>query len=76
LRKEKYDFIDIDGARINFPYGWALCRAANTTPIIKCRFEADTKKHLIEIEKESLEIFKGVGVPVTKKTYSELRLNI
>jgi len=75
LRSKKYDFIDIDGARINFPHGWALCRAANTTPIIKCRFEADTKKHLIEIEKESLEIFKKMGVPVTEKVKKELGLS-
>ena len=72
LRSKKYDFVDIDGARINFPHGWALCRAANTSPFIKCRFEGDNQKHLLEIEKKSLEIFKGVGVPVTKKTYSEL----
>jgi len=76
LRSKKYDFVDIDGARINFPYGWALCRASNTTPTIKCKFEADTKKHLIEIEKESLEIFKKIGVPVTEKTYKELSLHI
>jgi len=75
LRKEKYDFIDIDGSRINFPHGWALIRAANTTPFIKCRFEADGQKHLIEIEKKSLEILKKVGIPVTKKTRQELELN-
>ncbi|MBZ9572505.1 phosphomannomutase/phosphoglucomutase [Patescibacteria group bacterium] len=72
LRRNNYDFIDIDGARINFLHGWALARAANTTPIIKCRFEGDTKEHLIEIEKKALEIFKKVGIPVTKKTYQEL----
>jgi len=74
LRKNKYDFIDVDGARINFPRGWALARAANTTPIIKCRFEGQTKEDLIAIEKESLGIFKKVGVPVTKKIYQELGL--
>ncbi len=74
LRKNNYNFIDIDGARINFPNGWALARAANTTPIIKCRFEGDTKEDLIEIEKKSLDIFKKVGIPVTKKTYEELGL--
>ena len=74
LRENKYDFIDIDGARINFQHGWALARAANTTPIIKCRFEGDTKEHLIEIEKKALEIFKKLGIPVTKKTYQELGL--
>lgn len=75
LRENNYDFIDVDGARINFPNGWALARAANTTPIIKCRFEGNTKEDLIEIEKKSLDIFKKVGIPVTKKTYQELGLS-
>lgn len=72
LRKNQYDFIDIDGARINFPNGWALIRAANTSPFIKCRFEGNTKEDLIEIEKKSLEIFKKVGVPVNEKVYKDL----
>ena len=74
LRKQGYEFIDIDGARINFKHGWALCRAANTTPIIKVRFEADTKKHLKEIEKESLELFGKAGVPLPKWIYRKLGL--
>ncbi|MBU4351155.1 phosphomannomutase/phosphoglucomutase [Candidatus Parcubacteria bacterium] len=74
LKKKKYDFIDIDGARINFPHGWALCRAANSTPLIKIRFEADTEKHLIEIQKEALKLFKQAGVPVSKSVYRKLGL--
>ena len=74
LKEKNYDFIDIDGARINFQNGWALARAANTTPIIKCRFEGRTKEDLADIEKKSLEIFKEAGIPVTKKTYQELGL--
>lgn len=74
LQNNKYDFIAVDGARINFPHGWALARASNTSPYIKCRFEGDTKESLIEIEKEALEIFKKVGIPITKKTYQELGL--
>ena len=74
LKEKKYDFVDIDGARINFPHGWALARAANTTPFIKCRFEGDTKEHLIETEKEALAIFEKIGIPLTKETYQELGL--
>lgn len=74
LKKNNYDFIDIDGARINFLHGWALARAANTTPIIKCRFEGDTEENLLAIEKESLEIFQNAGIPITQKTYQELGL--
>lgn len=74
LIKKKFDFIDIDGARLNFSNGWALARASNTSPLIKCRFEGKTKEDLIEIEERALEIFKEVGIPVTKKTYLELGL--
>jgi phosphomannomutase / phosphoglucomutase len=74
LRENDYDFIDIDGARINFSHGWALARAANTTPHIKCRFEGDTKEHLVEIEKNSLAIFQKVGIPITPKIYHDLGL--
>lgn len=74
LREKKYNFVSVDGARINFPHGWALARAANTTPIIKCRFEGDTKEDLIKIENTALKIFKKVGIPVTKKTYQSLGL--
>lgn len=74
LKENKYDFIDVDGARISFPHGWALIRAANTTPYLKMRFEADTPEHLTEIEEKSLEIFQKAGVPVTEKTYQDLDL--
>jgi len=74
LKENRYDFIDIDGARINFPHGWGLARAANTTPHIKCRFEGDTKGALIEIEKKCLEIFEKAGIPITKNIRQELNI--
>jgi phosphomannomutase / phosphoglucomutase len=74
LKKNNYDFIDIDGARINFPHGWALARAANTTPIIKCRFEGDTLDNLIEIERKSLKIFREIGIPINEETLARLNL--
>jgi len=66
LEEKGYDFLGIDGARINFKYGWALVRASNTTPHIKCRFEADTKEHLDEIMKEVCGILLkfGVSLPI------------
>lgn len=76
LKKQKFNFINIDGARINFEKGWALIRASNTSPYLKCRFEGDTKEDLMKIEKKSLEIFKKVGIPITKKTYQKLGLSI
>jgi phosphomannomutase/phosphoglucomutase len=74
LRENNYNFIDIDGARINFPNGWALARAANTSPYIKCRFEGDTEEDLIKIEKKALEIFEKVGILITKEVRQELAL--
>ena len=74
LRKNNYDFVDVDGARINLKHGWALMRASNTGPMIKCRFEADTKEHLLEIEKEMLGVFTMAGLPITEKLYQDLGL--
>ena len=66
--------VNIDGARINLPKGWALMRASNTSPMLKCRFEGDTPEDLIEIEKEMLEVFKKVGMPIKDEVYQELGL--
>jgi phosphomannomutase/phosphoglucomutase len=74
LRENNYNFIDVDGARINFENGWALARAANTTPIIKCRFEGETPEALREIEEKSLAIFKEVGIPVKPEHYEKIGL--
>ena len=39
----------LDGARIDFPNGWALVRASNTQPVIVMRVEADSQAHVDEI---------------------------
>ncbi|MBN2345581.1 MAG: phosphomannomutase/phosphoglucomutase [Candidatus Aminicenantes bacterium] len=44
--------IDIDGARITFPHGWALVRASNTQPSLVLRFEADSEQELGRIRQE------------------------
>ncbi len=44
--------VEIDGARINFPNGWALVRASNTQPALVTRFEADTPHGLESIRAE------------------------
>ncbi|MBC8285689.1 MAG: phosphomannomutase/phosphoglucomutase [Nitrospinae bacterium] len=46
----KYNVVDIDGIRINFPDGWALIRASNTQPVLVLRFEAESKARLKEIQ--------------------------
>jgi phosphomannomutase/phosphomannomutase/phosphoglucomutase len=42
--------IDIDGIRVEFPQGWGLLRASNTTPCLVARFEAADQDSLIEIQ--------------------------
>jgi phosphomannomutase/phosphoglucomutase len=40
----------IDGVRVDYPTGWGLCRASNTTPVLVLRFEADDQLALEEIK--------------------------
>lgn len=52
-RKEQFvggNVSTIDGLRVDFPNGWGLCRASNTTPTLVLRFEADDEDALSEIK--------------------------
>jgi len=49
LKKEGYQVIDIDGARVIFEDGWGLVRASNTQPVLVLRFEAKDEARLKEI---------------------------
>jgi phosphomannomutase/phosphoglucomutase len=40
----------IDGMRADWPDGWGLVRASNTTPVLVLRFDADTKAALTRIQ--------------------------
>ena len=42
----------IDGLRVEYPDGFGLMRASNTTPVIVLRFEADSKDALARIREE------------------------
>jgi phosphomannomutase/phosphoglucomutase len=57
--------VDLDGARVSFPEGWALVRASNTQPVVVARFEAETREGLREIRDEVAEVLgrEGVDVP-------------
>jgi phosphomannomutase/phosphoglucomutase len=45
--KQRYETIDIDGARVLFPDGgWGLVRASNTNPYLTLRFEARTEQQI------------------------------
>lgn len=40
----------IDGVRVDYPYGWGLVRASNTSPNLTLRFEADDEESLSKIK--------------------------
>ena len=40
----------IDGVRVDYPKGWGLIRASNTTPVLVLRFEAETQEELERIQ--------------------------
>jgi phosphomannomutase/phosphoglucomutase len=42
----------IDGVRVDYPDGWGLIRASNTTPVLVLRFEAETEEVLQRIRRE------------------------
>ncbi len=42
--------VTIDGVRVEYPDGFGLCRASNTTPVLVLRFEAETDAALVRIQ--------------------------
>jgi phosphomannomutase/phosphoglucomutase len=46
------EIIRIDGMRVEYPDGFGLARASNTTPVIVLRFEADSEEGLKRIQSE------------------------
>ena len=46
------DVIRIDGLRVEYPDGFGLARASNTTPVVVLRFEADNAAALARIQGE------------------------
>ena len=47
--RERYDVIDMDGARVVFDDGWGLIRASNTQGALVLRFESQSEDRLAEI---------------------------
>ncbi|HET7728966.1 MAG TPA: phosphomannomutase/phosphoglucomutase [Usitatibacter sp.] len=46
------DVNTIDGLRVEYPDGFGLMRASNTTPVLVLRFEGDTQAALARIQKD------------------------
>jgi phosphomannomutase/phosphoglucomutase len=40
----------IDGLRVDWPDGWGLVRASNTTPVLVLRFDGDNREALVRIQ--------------------------
>jgi phosphomannomutase/phosphoglucomutase len=51
---------DIDGLRVDYPSGWGLVRASNTTPSLVIRFEADDQQGLERIQQVFREQIQAV----------------
>lgn len=61
------DVNTIDGLRVEYPDGFGLMRASNTTPVIVLRFEADTSEALARIQRDFKRVLSeakpGVSLP-------------
>jgi phosphomannomutase/phosphoglucomutase len=54
------DVITIDGVRVEYPDGFGLARASNTTPVIVLRFEADDAAALRRIQDDFRRALRAV----------------
>ena len=50
----------IDGLRVDWPDGFGLVRASNTTPVLVVRFEGQTEEALHRIEHDMLQLLRAV----------------
>ncbi len=61
------DIVRLDGLRVEYPDGFGLARASNTTPVIVLRFEADNDAALARIQREFRRVLTaalpGVDLP-------------
>jgi phosphomannomutase/phosphoglucomutase len=55
----------IDGLRVDFPDGWGLVRASNTTPVLVLRFEADEEAALSRIMGEFRRVMLQVDADLS-----------
>jgi len=61
------DVLTIDGLRVEYPDGFGLMRASNTTPVIVLRFEADSRQALTRIRDDFTRVLHkarpGLEIP-------------
>jgi len=57
--RDRYDVVDVDGARVLFGDGWGLVRASNTQPVLVARCEAKTPDGLKRICDEMKKVISS-----------------
>ena len=62
------EVIKIDGVRVEYPDGFGLARASNTTPVVVLRFEADTVEALAQIQQSLKQAILNV-MPTARLPY-------
>jgi phosphomannomutase/phosphoglucomutase len=55
----------LDGIRVDYPDGWGLCRASNTTPVLVLRFEGKNDAALARIKAQFANALKDVDPALT-----------
>ncbi|KPQ24382.1 phosphomannomutase/phosphoglucomutase [Halomonas sp. HL-93] len=55
----------LDGIRVDYPDGWGLCRASNTTPVLVLRFEGKNEAALTRIKAQFANALKNVDPALT-----------
>ena len=55
------EVVTIDGLRVEYPDGFGLARASNTTPVIVLRFEADNAAALSRIQEDFRKVLKSAA---------------
>jgi phosphomannomutase len=58
----------IDGLRVDWPDGFGLIRASNTTPVLVLRFEGHTETALHRIEADMLALLRCVKADAKVET--------
>jgi phosphomannomutase / phosphoglucomutase len=61
---QRYEVVDVDGARVLFPEGWGLVRASNTQPVLVLRYEARSARALEAIRDVMEGWLRAQGVAV------------
>jgi phosphomannomutase len=61
----------IDGVRVDWPDGFGLIRASNTTPVLVLRFEGHTQEALDRIERDMMALLRQVkpGAAIEKAAH-------